>query len=76
MFFEGCYNLKSLKIGRNLSEIKYESFNGCHIEKVELSDLAAWCKVLGAFYLLPQVASIYLEGEEIEDLVIPSSVSQ
>ena len=73
--FEGCYNLKSLKIGRNLSEIKYESFNGCHIEKVELSDLAAWCKVLGAFYLLPQVASIYLEGEEIEDLVIPSSVT-
>ena len=74
--FNGCSSLTSVKIASSVAHIGSESFNGCtSLTSVHITDLAAWCKI--EFYDNPLVYAhhLFLNDNEITDLVIPNSVT-
>ena len=86
--FYDCSGLTSVTIGNSVTSIGWSAFYGCSgLTKVEISDLAAWCRI--KFELQrPSVTMydpysnplyyanhLYLNGEEIKDLVIPNSIT-
>ena len=74
--FSDCSGLTSITIGNNVTSIGESAFNGCSgLTSVHISDLARWCGI--NFYGNPLSIAhhLYLNGKEIKDLVIPSSVS-
>ncbi len=75
--FMNC-RINSITIGKGLKNIGPESFVGCSLNSVCISDLAAWCSI--SFYRsqsnpLYYAKHLYLNGEEIKDLIIPDGVS-
>lgn len=87
--FTYCYYLKSISIPPSVTKI-YATFEDCNsLERVEISDLSAWCNIglnahsntqsskpyLTYIYLPAQAGHLYLNGQEITDLVIPSDVT-
>lgn len=62
--------------------MRVHTFGGCtNIAKVHISDLAAWCNCIFVNYttcnpISPGKAELYLNGEKVTDLVIPSSISK
>ena len=73
--FQFCESLTSIPIPTNLSNIGEGAFQYCsNLKSFYIKDLASWCKIsfgtnsVYAFHL-------YLNGEEIKDLVIPNSVT-
>jgi len=79
--FKDCKNMASITIGDGLSTIGDYAFWGCTaLTKVNLSDLAAWCKidfesVLGTHNPLNIAHHLFLNGEEVIDLIIPNGVT-
>lgn len=85
--FGGCSNLTSVSIPSTVTKIDCDAFNGCYnLTAVNISDLAAWCKINfikyrsyfdGTFTCNPLYYAhhLYLNGEEIIDMVIPDSVA-
>lgn len=76
--FFGCSGLTSMSIPQSVSYIGYCAFEGCiGLTSVHITDLVAWCNI--SFKLasnpLTYAHRLYLNGEEIKDLVIPSSVT-
>ena len=77
--FYGCTGLTSVTIGNSVTTIGGAAFAGCHhLNSVHISDLAAWCKI--AFNdqqsnPLYYAHHLFLNEEEIKDLVIPNSVT-
>lgn len=86
--FLQCTNLKTVYMGRGLKTVRYNAFGYCEaLERVDISDLAAWCGI--AFYYngsasgwfgphanpLSYAGHLYLNGEEVVDLVIPKEVT-
>lgn len=86
--FLQCINLKTVYMGRGLKTVRYNAFGYCEaLERVDISDLAAWCGI--AFYYngsasgwfgphanpLSYAGHLYLNGEEVVDLVIPKEVT-
>ena len=80
-------SLTSVTIPNSVTSIGAEAFYGCSgLTKVEISDLAAWCRIKFELYRpgvimydpysnpLYYANHLYLNGEEIKDLVIPNSV--
>lgn len=76
--FSGCSNLNLINIGNSLTSIGRGAFNGCkNLSKVNISDIASWCKINFEEYTcnpLYYAHKLFLEGEEISDMVIPNSV--
>ena len=81
--FAWCSGLTSVTIGKSVISIGYDAFAGCPIERVNISDIAAWCNISFAGpvcysyddgYALYQTYHLYLNDCEITDLVIPNSV--
>ena len=77
-----CYGLSgltSVAIPNSVTEIGLDAFAGCTgFTKVDISDLASYCKINinGAFSGPLWLAHhLFLNGTEIKDLTIPSSVS-
>ena len=77
--FYYCDGMTSVTIGNSVTSIGAEAFQSCNsLTSVHISDIAAWCKI--SFITvdsnpLDYAHHLYLNGEEITDLVIPYSVT-
>lgn len=72
--FMECLDIASVNIPSSLTRVGESAFQGTALESVYLSDIAAWCAVEGSEYLFGP--SLYLNGELITDLVIPTGVTR
>ena len=77
-------NLTSIFIPKYINKIGNNAFQGCeNLTSVNISDLAAWCRINFENYRYSSFSSnplkyahhLCLNGEEIKDLVIPDSVT-
>lgn len=79
MTFEGCTSLASITIGSGLIGIQERAFRDCEsLSAVHISDIAAWCKVVfkgGYSNPLGIAHHLYMNGNEVKDLVIPEGVT-
>ena len=83
--FENCRSLTSMTIPNGLTSITIPSsmttigsyaFAGCtSLASVHISDLAAWCDINFKDNPLQYAQHLYLDEEEIKDLVIPNGVT-
>ena len=76
--FSSC-GFTSITMGTGVTKIAIKAFSGCSkLEKVNITDLAAWCKIHFETYDSNPThiaKSIYLNGEEIIELIIPEGVT-
>ncbi len=78
--FAVCSNLTSVTIGTSVTSIGGWAFGGCSgLTRVNICDIGKWCNISfnditsnPLFY----AHHLYFNGEEITDLVIPSSVTE
>ena len=76
--FSGCSGLTSVTIPASVTSIGERAFDGCTgLTAVHISDIAAWCGISFSSGSSPLVNGhhLYLNGEEIKDLVIPDDVT-
>ena len=77
--FFSCKGLTSITIPNSVTNIEYEAFYYCSgLTSVNISDVAAWCNIEFSYdhaNPLYYAHHLYLNGEEIKDLVIPNSVT-
>ena len=78
--FYGCKNLSSVTIPPSLKESGTDAFGNCSgLSRVDISDLSAYCKIIykgnSTANPLNLAKHLYLDGEEITDLVIPDDVT-
>lgn len=79
--FYNCRRLTEITIGKNVEFIGDEAFMDCTgLTKVNITDLAAWCRIDfdGSAYANPlrYAHHLFMDGQEIKDLVIPETISQ
>ena len=77
--FAGCTALNSVVMGSSVASIDYNAFSNCSsLTSVHISDLKAWCKIAFITYdsnPLYYAHHLFLNGVEIKDLVIPSTIT-
>ena len=77
--FEGCSGLTSVTIPPSVTSIGANAFRGCSgLNRVDISDIPAWCKInFNNTFTNPLYYAhhLYLNGQEVKDLVIPDSVT-
>lgn len=77
--FQFCNNLTSVTIPPSVTEIEKGAFNECRgLTAVHISDLEAWFKIefdSGAANPISLAHHLFLNGEEVRDLIIPNSVT-
>ena len=77
--FSNCSGLNSVTIGNSVTSIGENAFFYCSgLTSVYISDIAAWCNIEFDDYdssPLYYAHHLYLNGEEVKDLVIPNSVT-
>ena len=74
--FRGCSGLTSIAIPSSLTSIGSNAFYNCNaLTAVHITDLAAWCNISFSDQPLSYAHHLYLNGQEINNLVIPNSVT-
>lgn len=75
--FSGCIGLTSVSIGNGVTSMDSDVFSGCTgLTSVNITDLEAWCKIdFKGYGPLYEAHHLFLNGEEVKDLVIPDSVT-
>ena len=75
--FAGC-SLNSIEIPSSITKIAAEAFSNGSVTSVKIKDLAAWCNIsFGSYFQtnpLSKASRLFLNDEEIHDLVIPDGV--
>lgn len=78
--FENCANLTSVTIGRSVTWMGREAFYNCgSLKKAEFASIEAMCKIDYESYTanpLRLANHIYVDGQEVTDVVIPESVTE
>ena len=78
--FLSCSALESVTIGNSVTSIESGAFSGCYaLTRVDISDLEAWCKISFDYsYSNPlyNAGNLYLNGELLENVVIPESITE
>ena len=76
--FQGCSSLTKVTIGNGVTSIGNNAFSSCNsLTRVDISDLSAWCEIeFGSSVANPlsNSAKLYLNNEEVTELVIPSDI--
>ena len=74
--FYDCSSLTSVTIPNSVTTIGVDAFYRCSgLTSVHISDLEAWCGIEFRSNPLSNAHHLYLNGEEIKNLVIPNSVT-
>ena len=77
--FYNCVGLTSVTIPNNVKSIGKYAFSGCsRLKSVHITDIEAWCKIRfgsASSNPLAYAGHLYMNGNEIKDLVIPNSVT-
>ena len=77
--FLNCSGLTSVTIGNGVTNIGESAFSGCaDLTSVHILDIGAWCNISfinGDSNPLWYAHHLYMNGEEIKELVIPNSVT-
>ena len=75
--FSYCDDLTSITIGNSVKTIESSAFENCRrLTKVDISSIESWLGIKFSNYYsnpLPYAEHLYLNGEEVKDLVIPDS---
>lgn len=75
--FRGFKSLTSISIPISLTTIGSGAFTGCeNLKSVYIKDLAAWCKIKFSGYPLQYSEHLFVNGEEIKDLIIPKEITK
>lgn len=86
--FYMCTGLSTVSMGSGVETVKRDAFAGCEkLTSVNITDLSAWCKIdfsnTGFVEWLENAANplryahhLYLNGEEIVNLVIPEDIDK
>ena len=73
--FAGCSGLSSIYFGNGLTSIGYGAWTDCtNINNIYISDIAAWLNISGPLPNRLYNTHIYLNNEEITNLIIPYGV--
>ena len=73
--FQGCDNIKEITIPTSVREIGQDAFRSSGIEKLVIKDMAAWCGVKKTGGFINSNTKVFLNEEEIKDLVVPDGVT-
>ena len=77
--FNGCTGLASVTIGNSVTSIDNNAFSGCSgLTKAEFASIESLCKIDFsdmASNPLYYAKHLYVNGQEVKDLVIPNSVT-
>lgn len=73
--FQGCDNIKEITIPASVREIGQDAFRLSGIEKLVIKDMAAWCGVKKTGGFINSNTKVFLNEEEIKDLVVPDDVT-
>ena len=72
--FSYCTSLTSVTFGNNLQSVGVDAFATCPaLTSVHISDLEAWCKIYFSSSRFSTAYHLFLNGNEIKDLIIPNS---
>ena len=83
--FHNCSSLTSVDIGNSVTTIKEQAFYKCDgLTRVNITDLASWCNIEFTFDESDHFTSnplfyahhLFLNGEEVKDLVIPDCITE
>lgn len=80
--FVYCKSLKSVEIGTGGKSIGEQAFEQCNLKEVKIKDMSMWCdidfgcEVSCSSNPLHNAEKLYLNGEEVTDLVIPEEVTK
>lgn len=80
--FVYCESLKSVEIGTGVKSIGEQAFEQCSLKEVKIKDMSMWCdidfgcEVSYSSNPLYNAEKLYLNGEEVTDLVIPEEVTK
>lgn len=81
--FRGHKYLTSISVPKSICSIENNAFIDCNISQIHITDLEAWCKIAisleessnHSFRCPFQHYKLFLNGEQITNLIIPHSVS-